>query len=206
MGGHLLAEAYKFVEPSGDLVAEPGLFLLPGVLGGERSGQTCSVTGIQISQLFEETELIWCVYQGGDFLKESGEFATPGNEMAVERFIVQQKVLLCTPHLHEKDLEQAFFCCNARGVCSQNRGAQASKLVQLHERKEAHGQQQDDERDLCQDNPPENGQPHSSLLRPALIVEQLMDCYKHFSKNIVPLQRYSLQDFMRDKRFDLAHY
>ncbi len=85
---------------------------------------------------------MWRVYQGGDFLKEASEFATPCDEMAVERFIVEEEVFLRTPHLHKKGFEQTFFCCNARGVCSQDSSAQARKPVQLQDSKEAHRKQQ----------------------------------------------------------------
>src|SRR5215471_10581235 len=37
-GGHLLTQAYKFIEAEGDFVTEPSLFPLPGALWGERSG------------------------------------------------------------------------------------------------------------------------------------------------------------------------
>src|SRR5262245_17331565 len=127
------------------------------------------------------------VYQGGDFLKEAGEFATPCDEMAVERFIAEEEVFLRTPHLHEKDLEQAFFCCNARGVCSQDSRAQASKPVQLYESKETHREQQDDKRGLCQDNTPENGQTHSPLLGPSTNRITVVNRSKHFTiKNCIP--------------------
>src|SRR5215471_9905373 len=126
------------------------------------------------------------VHQGGDFLKEASEFAIPCDEMVVERFIAQEEVFVRTPHLHQKDLEQAFFCCNARSVCRQDRSAQARKPVQLYDSKEAHRKQQDDERGLCQDNTPENGQTHLPSSDQVLTVGQLRTVARILLKEVYP--------------------
>src|SRR5262249_31937473 len=72
-GGHPLAEVYECIDPSGDLVTEPGLVLLPGTLRAESRGQTCREAGMRLPYLGQEIMLMCCVHEGGDFLKEAGE-------------------------------------------------------------------------------------------------------------------------------------
>ena len=76
--------------------------------------------------------------------------------MTVEPLVWRDEVFFRNTHLAQKDLQQAFFCLNACGVCSQDSGAEASEMVQLDEGIETHTQNESDEGELSEDNTPED--------------------------------------------------
>src|SRR4029450_11577872 len=74
------------------------------------------------------------------------------------------EVFFCNTHLAQKDLQQAFFCLNTCGVCSQDSSAEAGEMVQLEEGIETHTQNESDKGEVGEDNTPEDRQTHTSLL------------------------------------------